>query len=48
MHGQTRELAVPVSQGFAPLYRLEMLQNGDLGIHWDLLVLDVPPGPKGS
>lgn len=48
MHGQTRELAVPVSGGFAPLYQLKMLQNGDLGVHWGLLVLEVPPGPKGS
>lgn len=45
---QTRELAVPVSGGFAPLYQLRMLQNRDLGVHWGLLVLDVPPGPKGN
>lgn len=48
VHGQTRELAGPVSGGFAPLHLLKMLQNGDLGVHWGLLVLDVPPGPKGS
>lgn len=33
VHGQTRELAGPVSGGFAPLHLLKMLQNEDLGVH---------------